>query len=279
MASFTIALTSDALFSLVEGNAVYPTGAAFPFVKALTKVNEKLSKLDQAIEERFKIVLITNNLDMDRLNKSIQNHNLNIDQIYEITAKKCLSEHLNDLKPVLYLSTDSKNVKEAINAGYGAATMSQGDYDEPSDDMLRVAFDGDGILFSDESEKVFKQDGLEAFLQNEERLENEALQIGPLSEFAKALLVMQKKFPKSCPIRTYLVTSRGTGSCGIRSLMSLRKRGLGINEALLLDGSHKGQILKAIKPHIFFDDQQKHVNGALENRVVGAHVPFGELNN
>lgn len=102
---------------------------------------------------------------------------------------------------------------------------------------------------------------------------------GPLGEFAKALLFIQKRFSKICPVRTYLVTSRNAGSPGIRGFKTLQEHGLGIDEAFFLSGAHKGPILKAIKPHIFFDDQRSHVDGALEHGVVGAYVPFGVCNN
>lgn len=268
MTSFTIAVTSCALFTKERGDN---KGVAFPFVKAVNMVNQHMDQLGQANEGRFKIVLITPN--------SQQNvSGLEIDQICEISAQKTLLDYLNDLKPVLYLSTHSDSVREAIKAGYGAATMFQTDYTEPSDDKLRVAFDGDGVLFSDESERVYKEKGLDAFLQNEKNLEDTVLKVGPLREFAKALLFIQKRFSTNCPIRTYLVTSRNTGSPGIRGFRTLQKHGLGIDEAFFLGGAHKGPILKAIKPHIFFDDQKSHVDGALVNGVVGACVPFGVCN-
>ncbi|XP_057198337.1 cytosolic 5'-nucleotidase 1A-like isoform X1 [Triplophysa rosa] len=263
MTSFTIAVTSCALFNQERGGR----GVAFPFVKAINMVNQHMDQ-GQANEGRFKIVLITTSCP-----KNV--YDLEIDHICEITAKKTLLEHLNDLKPVLYLSTDSESVREAIKAGYGAAIMFQTNYTELSDDKLRVAFDGDGVLFSDESERVYRERGLDAFLQNEKDLENTVLKVGPLGEFAKALLFIQKRFSKNCPVRTYLVTSRNAGSPGIRGFKTLQEHGLGIDEAFFLCGSHKGPILKAIKPHIFFDDQKSHVKGALEHGVVGACVPFG----
>lgn len=104
---------------------------------------------------------------------------------------------------------------------------------------------------------------------------------GPLTEFFKALVYLHKKFSdrnQNSPIRTYLVTSRGTTSPGIRALKTLQEKKLEINEAFFLSGAHKGPVLKAIKPHIFFDDQMPHVDGALQNGVIGAHVPYGVRN-
>ncbi len=104
---------------------------------------------------------------------------------------------------------------------------------------------------------------------------------GPLSDFFKALVHIDKMFSdrnQTSPIRTYLVTSRGTASPGLRALLTLQEKKLEINEAFFLSGAHKGPVLKAINPHIFFDDQMSHVDGALQYRVIGAHVPYGVRN-
>ncbi|KAL0178163.1 hypothetical protein M9458_027057, partial [Cirrhinus mrigala] len=93
----------------------------------------------------------------------------------EIAQEKPILDLLREIKPVLYLSTNPQNVKEAIRAGYGAATMFQKDYGEHSAEVLRVAFDGDGVLFSDESERVNNEKGLEAFFQNERDKEGTSL--------------------------------------------------------------------------------------------------------
>ncbi|XP_039527605.1 cytosolic 5'-nucleotidase 1A-like [Pimephales promelas] len=157
--------------------------------------------------------------------------------------------------------------------------MFQRDYQEHSDDVLHVAFDGDGVLFSDESESVYKNKGLQSFFDNERDNEDKALELGPLKEFFKALVHLQQKFkPENCPIRTYLVTSRGTASPGLRVLKTLKEEKLEINEAFFLSGPHKGPVLRAINPHIFFDDQTPHIEEALQNGVIGAHVPYGVSN-
>ncbi|KAK9964314.1 hypothetical protein ABG768_005502, partial [Culter alburnus] len=247
---------------------------------ALTMVNQSLTELDQATEKRFVIVLIpSDGQDIDHLNKNIKKYGLKIDPVCEITGEKTLLDQLNEIKPVLYLSTNPQNVRKAIIAGYGAATMFQRDYHEPSDEVLRVAFDGDGVLFSDESERVYKEKGLKGFNDNERDREDEPLKQGPLSEFFRALIHLQETFgQQNCPIRTYLVTSRGTTSPGLRALKTLQNDNLEINEAFFLCGAHKGPVLKAIKPHIFFDDQIPHIDGALQNGVIGAHVPYGVRN-
>ncbi|XP_048061283.1 cytosolic 5'-nucleotidase 1A-like [Megalobrama amblycephala] len=183
MTSSTIAVSSCALFRQETGD-IYFKGAAFPFVKALTMVNQRLTDG----QERFKIVLIpSDGQDTDHLKKNIEKYGLNIDPVCEITGEKPLLDHLNEIKPVLYLSTNPQNVREAISAGYGAATMFQRDYHEPSDEVLRVAFDGDGVLFSDESERVYKEKGLQSFYDNERDKEDEPLEQGPLSKFFSSI--------------------------------------------------------------------------------------------
>lgn len=103
---------------------------------------------------------------------------------------------------------------------------------------------------------------------------------GPLKGFLEALGKLQKKFfdkgqRLDCPIRTYLVTARSAASSGTRALKTLRSWGLEIDEALFLAGAPKGPMLEKIRPHIFFDDQMFHVEGAAEMGTVACHVPYG----
>ncbi|CAM4664575.1 unnamed protein product [Leuciscus chuanchicus] len=275
MASFTIAVSSCALFRHEAGD-IYSEGVAFPFVKALTMVNQRLTELRS---ERCVVVVIpANTMDMNHLNSNITKYDLNC----EITGEKPLLDHLKEIKPVLYLSTNPEDVEKAITAGCGAATMFQRDYHEHSDEVLRVAFDGDGVLFSDESEKVFQKKGIKSFLDHECENEDNALDTGPLSKFFQALVHLQQNFaelpPKKRPIRAYLVTSRGTTADGLRVLKTLRENRLEIDEAYFLCGAQKGSVLKAIKPHIFFDDQMQHIEAALQNGIICAHVPYGVCN-
>lgn len=103
---------------------------------------------------------------------------------------------------------------------------------------------------------------------------------GPLKGFLESLGKLQKKFYAKdqrldCPIRTYLVTARSAASSGTRALKTLRSWGLETDEALFLAGAPKGPMLEKIRPHIFFDDQMFHVEGAAELGTVAAHVPYG----
>ncbi|XP_061897924.1 cytosolic 5'-nucleotidase 1A-like isoform X2 [Entelurus aequoreus] len=160
----------------------------------------------------------------------------------------------------LYLSADSAKVREALEEGIAAATMfTQEKMKEVSESQLQVAFDGDAVLFSDESERIFKAHGLDKFFEHEKAHENKPLDHGPLKGFLEALGKLQRKFfdkglRMDCPIRTYLVTARSAASSA---------------------GAPKGPMLEKIRPHIFFDDQMFHVEGAAELGTVACHVPYG----
>nr|XP_012997981.1 cytosolic 5'-nucleotidase 1A isoform X3 [Cavia porcellus] len=228
-------------YQLQHENEPFSPGPAFPFVKALEAVNQRLRELYPDSEDVFDIVLMTNNHAQVgvRLINSI-NH-------YGIAAATIFSP--------------SKNV-----------VVSQ--------TQLRVAFDGDAVLFSDESERIFKAQGLHGFFEHEKAHENKPLAKGPLKGFLEALGRLQKKFYAKglrleCPIRTYLVTARSAASSGARALKTLRSWGLETDEALFLAGAPKGPVLEKIRPHIFFDDQMFHVAGAQEMGTVAAHVPYG----
>ncbi|KAM4625052.1 cytosolic 5'-nucleotidase 1A-like [Polymixia lowei] len=171
-------------------------------------------------------------------------------------------------------------VQEALNEGIAAAIMFTPEtMTEVSETQLRVAFDGDGVLFSDESERIFKARGLNAFLENENDQKHKPMNQGPFKDFAEALGKLQKKFiakghRKDCPIRTYLITARGADNSGFRALNTLLSWGLEIDEALFLAAAPKGPMLEKIRPHIFFDDQMFHVEGALKLGTVACHVPY-----
>ncbi|XP_044079895.1 cytosolic 5'-nucleotidase 1A-like isoform X3 [Siniperca chuatsi] len=219
----------------------FSPGPAFSFVKALEAVNTRLRELYPESEELFDVVLMTNNHAHVglRLINTINHHRI------------------------------------------AAATMFTPEkMTEVSETQLRVAFDGDAVLFSDESERIYKAHGLDKFFEHEKAHENKPLDHGPLKGFLEALGKLQKKFygkdqRMDCPIRTYLVTARSAASSGTRALKTLRSWGLEIDEALFLAGAPKGPMLEKIRPHIFFDDQMFHVEGAAEMGTVACHVPYG----
>ncbi|XP_030860736.1 cytosolic 5'-nucleotidase 1A [Gorilla gorilla gorilla] len=298
----TIAVSSRALFRMDEEQRIYTEqgveeyvryqlehenepfspGPAFPFVKALEAVNRRLRELYPDSEDVFDIVLMTNNHAQVgvRLINSINHYDLFIER-FCMTGGNSPICYLKAYHTNLYLSADAEKVREAIDEGIAAATIFSPSRDVVvSQSQLRVAFDGDAVLFSDESERIVKAHGLDRFFEHEKAHENKPLAQGPLKGFLEALGRLQKKFYSKglrleCPIRTYLVTARSAASSGARALKTLRSWGLETDEALFLAGAPKGPLLEKIRPHIFFDDQMFHVAGAQEMGTVAAHVPYG----
>ncbi|XP_023147864.1 cytosolic 5'-nucleotidase 1A-like [Amphiprion ocellaris] len=269
-------------FQVEHENEPLKPGPAFPFVKALMNVNSRLRELYPDSEELFDIVLMTNNHAQVgvRLINSINHYDLTIER-FCMTGGKSPIGYLEAYMTNLYLSKDSDKVTEAIEAGIAAATVFMPEKEsELSDTQLRVAFDGDAVLFSDESEIIVKQHGLDTFFEHEKHFENQPLAQGPLKCFLEALGKLQRKFYSknerlNCPIRTFLVTARSAASSGARVLKTLRSWGLEIDEALFLAGAPKGPLLQKIQPHIFFDDQMFHIEGAKDLGTIAAHVPYG----
>ncbi|CAO2605058.1 Cytosolic 5'-nucleotidase 1B, partial [Lemmus lemmus] len=300
--AITIAVSSRALFNMVDDRKIYEEeglekymeyqltnenviltpGPAFRFVKALQHVNSRLRDLYPDEQDLFDIVLMTNNHAQVgvRLINSVNHYGLLIDR-FCLTGGKSPIGYLKAYLTNLYLSADSEKVQEAIKEGIASATMFAGAKDMAyCDTQLRVAFDGDAVLFSDESEHIAKEHGLDKFFQHETLFENKPLAQGPLKGFLEDLGKLQKKFYAKderllCPIRTYLVTARSAASSGARVLKTLRRWGLEIDEALFLAGAPKGPILVKIRPHIFFDDQMFHIESAQKFGTITAHVPYG----
>ncbi|XP_029794113.1 cytosolic 5'-nucleotidase 1B isoform X2 [Suricata suricatta] len=300
--AITIAVSSRALFNMVDARKIYEEeglekymeyqltnenviltpGPAFRFVKALQHVNARLRELYPNEQDLFDIVLMTNNHAQVgvRLINSVNHYGLLIDR-FCLTGGKSPIGYLKAYLTNLYLSADSEKVQEAIQEGIASATMFDGAKDMAyCDTQLRVAFDGDAVLFSDESDYIANEHGLDKFFQHETLFENKPLAQGPLKGFLEDLGRLQKKFYAKderllCPIRTYLVTARSAASSGARVLKTLRRWGLEIDEALFLAGAPKGPILVKIRPHIFFDDHMFHIEGAHKLGTITAHVPYG----
>ncbi|KAJ8334673.1 hypothetical protein SKAU_G00403120 [Synaphobranchus kaupii] len=226
-------------YQVEHENEPFAPGPAFPFVKALETVNTQLRALYPESEELFDIVLVTyNHAHVGvRLINTINYHNLFIER-FCMTGGSSPIGYLKAYHTNLYLSADSEKVREALEEGIAAATMFMPDKQmEVSETQLRVAFDGDAVLFSDESERIFKAHGLDKFFEHEKENENLLLDHGPLKGFLDA------------------------ASSGIRALKTLRAWGLETDEALFLAGAPKGPMLEKIRPHIYFDDQMLHVEG------------------
>ncbi|EEL5778940.1 5'-nucleotidase [Salmonella enterica subsp. enterica serovar Potsdam] len=140
-------------------------------------------------------------------------------------------------------------------------------------DQVRIAFDGDAVLFDESSEIVYKTKGINSFHAQENAKQNEPLAEGPYAMLLKKIARLQDRLPARVdysPIRIALVTARNSPS-ELRVIKTLRAWGINVDEAFFLGGVEKTKILKAFNPHIFFDDQDVHLEPA------SVYVPSGRV--
>ena len=250
-------------------------GQAFNLVKKILNINDLYNG-----KERVEVILLSRNTSDTglRIRNSIEDHNLNISR-----AAFCGGEsphrYVRDFGVHLFLSSSIEDVRLAINSNVAAATIMSRSSDrmkKNDSDILKIAFDGDAVIFSDESEKVFQEKGLDAFIKNEVNAKS-VLKEGPFKSFLVELNKIQSDFEiNECPIRTALVTARSAPS-DKRVIKTLRKWGVRIDESLFLGGMDKTKFLESFDADIFFDDQKKHIMNAIET-TTSAHVPFGIKN-
>lgn len=292
----TIAISSRALFDLDESHAVFESegveayckyqieredvpllpGVAFTLVKKLLALNTR-----DLAHPRVEVILISrNSADTGlRIFNSIKHHGLDITRA-AFTQGESTPAYLSAFGTQLFLSTESGDVRKALDAGFAAATIlpsSSQKIPTWNFEQLRIAFDGDAVLFSDDSERIYKAQGLDAFEDNEEREAKRPLPGGPFKSFLATLHQIQLDYPpETSPIRTALITARGAPAHE-RVIRTLRAWNIRIDEAFFLGGRDKGHILKAFGADIFFDDQRKHCDSARQHVATG-HVPHGVAN-
>lgn len=255
-----------------EDNVLEP-GEAFPLVKKLLRINEKLGG-----EPRVEVILLSrNSADTGlRVFNSIEHHELNISRA-AFSGGNSPYRYVSAFACHLFLSTHAEDVRSALKNGMAAATLLSSSRSPSDSDELRIAFDGDAVLFSDASERIFKEKGLDAFTENEKAAAHKPLDPGPFKNFLEALHSLQSEFsPDQCPIRTALVTARAAPAHE-RVVRTLREWNIRIDESLFLGGMPKGDFLKSFGADVFFDDQQVHCNSASEHVATG-HVPHGVAN-
>lgn len=288
-----LAISSRALFDLSESHKVYETegldayskyqiahedvvlepGDAFPMVQKLLRLSEQLEG-----EPRVEVILLSrNSADTGlRVFNSINHYGLNITRA-AFTGGESPYRYLSAFGGHLFLSTDAQDVRHAIEHGVAAATLLTSSRKHSDEHLLRFAFDGDSVLFSDEAEKIYQRQGLDAFARSERESAKTPLSGGPFKSFLAALHSLQMEFQgKSCPIRTALVTAR-SAPAHERVIRTLRAWNVRIDESLFLGGLSKGAFLKAYGADVFFDDQQTHCDSARDHVATG-HVPHGIAN-
>jgi 5'-nucleotidase len=207
---------------------------------------------------------------------SIKHHGLDITRA-AFTKGEATSRYVSAFGAHLFLSSDTDDVKRVLDEGYAAATIVPAAVGKNESDELRIAFDGDAVLFSDEAERVYQEKGLAAFSRSESDAALTPLSGGPFKDFLAGLHRIQADFPEGAsPIRTALVTAR-SAPAHERVIRTLRAWNIRIDEALFLGGLDKGEFLRAFGADIFFDDQRVHVDSASKH-VAAGHVPHGIAN-
>jgi 5'-nucleotidase len=251
-------------------NAMLEPGVGFTLVKKLLKLNSKKTPIDV-------ILLSRNSADTGlRIFNSIEHYGLNISKA-AFTRGESTHPFVGAFEADLFLSSNYHDVQKALQSGFAAASIVESKSDNFHPYQLRIAFDGDAVIFSDESEKIFQEQGLKAFQENEILSENVELKAGPFKSFLVSLQKIQSTFPEeNNPIRTALVTARSAPSHK-RVIHTMREWGIRIDESFFLGGLDKGVFLREFAADIFFDDQQHHCNSASKYVPTG-HVPSGIKN-
>lgn len=259
-------------YQIEHEEEILKPGPGFALVRALLAINDLPGE-----RERVEVIIMShNNADTSvRFFRSIAYYRLHITRAV-FSGGSPLTPYLNAFRTDLFLSANEEDVQQAVDSGIAAGIIcvdGQRDYDaDACISQIRIAFDGDAVLFSDESEQIFQRDGLEAFEENERRKADSPLQEGPFARFLKTISALQKEFSgRDVPIRTALVTSR-CAPAHERVVRTLRAWDVRIDESFFLGGVPKRDILAAFGAHIFFDDQEVHTGKAAEV-VTAARVP------
>jgi 5'-nucleotidase len=290
-----IGISSRALFNLERENQIYEQhgvdayaafqrehendplqpGSAFPLVKALLLLNRLMPEDQRLIE----VVVISRNTPDTGLRafNAIEEYGLDISRAAFTGGAPVMTPYINAFEVDLFLSRSPDDVQLAVNSGVAAAQLVDlpADFSAPTD-QIRIAFDGDAVLFDPESEEYFQQHGLEKFLEREKRLRGQPMGRGPFAKLLIMLSELQQRFPaESCPIRIAIVTARNSPAHA-RVVHTLRNWNVSVNEAFFLGGVPKAKVLQAFGAHMFFDDQDTHVQAAA-SVVPAGKVPYARM--
>ena len=283
-----VAISSRALFDFEEENQHFEStddraymrlqldrldraakpGVAFSLVNKLLAFN-----LGEPVEQRVEVVILSRNDPVSgmRVFRSAQHYGLPI-QRGVFTRGESPWRYLKPLNAHLFLSTNEADVRSALRAGVPAARVyphsARASSAHPN--QVRIAFDGDAVIFSDEAEQVYQTGGLDAFQAHEHAHSATPLAAGPFKPLLLALQRLQQEPAHGMRIRTALVTAR-SAPAHERAIRTLMDWDIEVDEAMFLGGLPKGEFLREFEPDFFFDDQTGHVDSA------SAHVPAGHV--
>jgi len=293
---FVVAISSSALFDTKEGSDIYDAqgleafidyqiknedtpfkaGPAMPVINALIAANKALTRMP-----RIEVMIMSHNNPAAaiRTMKSIETHNLTIKRA-SFVGDAPLDRYLKAHSVSLFLSRNLSDVRAALDQGVAAARlMDSPEHVDVEDGQLRIAFDGDAVLFSDDSERVFKTQGVSAFQEYEKAREKIPLTPGPFAPVLHWIAQIQREAADSgskFSVRTAIVTARNEVAMS-RVIRTMRAWNVRVDEVFFLGDVPKPKILQAFRPHIYFDDQEGHILPA-SKFVPSAHVPYGIAN-
>ncbi len=281
-----VAISSRALFDFEEENRLFETGDDRSYMKlqldrlevpaapgVAFSLVQKLLAFNDENAQRVEVVILSRNDPVSgmRVFRSAQHYGLPI-QRGSFTRGQPPWRYLRPLRANLFLSTHLADVRAALDAGVPAAQVYPQSVraSDAHPHEVRIAFDGDAVLFSDEAERVFQAQGLSAFQQHERDKAAQPLPGGPFKPLLEALHRLQAEGTSSMRIRTALVTAR-SAPAHERAIRTLMEWGIDVDEAMFLGGLPKGPFLREFEPDFFFDDQTGHIESAAQ------HVPSGHV--
>lgn len=272
----TKALREYRQYMLERENDALADGTGMPLVKALLKLNEFSTDENSPLVE---VVIMSRNSPETgiRVFNNIRKQGLKISR-HAFTGGESVVDYIDAFDVDLFLTTNISDAQKIIDSRACAAAIVK---DRPADPVsipegqVRIAFDGDAVLFDESSELVYKIEGLEKFHEHEDKKQNEPLSEGPYATLLKKLSKLQQRLPVAVefsPVRIAIVTAR-SAPAELRVIKTLRHWGVYVDEVFFLGGIEKSKVLKAFRPHIFFDDQDLHLDSAAKV-VNSGKVPY-----
>lgn len=296
-----VGIASSAMFDLAEADEVFRSGGeeayrafqeerldeplgrgvSFSFIRRLLSLNDLSPENDPVVE----VILLSRN-DPDtglRVMRSIEHYGLSMTRAIFMQGKSPY-RFIPALNISLFLSGNAKDVSEALALGYPAGLVLPSALVDDDDDDLRIAFDFDGVLVDDASERVVQSGTLDDFHEHERTNVTTSHDPGPLKPFLaeiKKIQAIEERKRLVDPeyrnrVHVSVVTARNAPSHE-RAVMTLKRWGLMVNDAFFLGGIEKAKVLAVLRPHIFFDDQPAHLKSA-SSVVPSVHIPFGVAN-
>jgi len=258
-------------------------GTGMPLVKALLTLNQYQPANEAPLIE---VVVMSRNSPETgiRVLQNIRNKQLQISR-HAFTGGESVVDYLDAFDVDLFLTTMVKDAQKVIDSKTCAAAILKSPpiaHKKPNQGQVRIAFDGDAVLFDESSELVYKAEGLDKFCEIEDNQQNQPMLEGPYAALLKKLSKLQERLPfsvETSPVRIAIVTAR-SAPAEMRVIKTLRHWGVYVDEVFFLGGLEKTKVLQAFQPHIFFDDQDLHIENAAKVVPAGKvpHLSSSQLN-